>query len=252
MKFAITKSPTPLLSTENFLKVFTHPLPLDSQGLLKAIETIAFEGTPLFLLERKSTWIYQVEMQGYPQIPLFADSRFLRISDFPIKTQGKKLPSPEDIVEKLKSFIGTLYIWGGNWHLGIPELLNFYPPEYSLDEVSQKKWTLEGVDCSGLLYQVTEGFTPRNTGQLVHFGYPVPIENLSPEEIIEHLKPLDLIVWLGHIVIVLDQQTTIESACSKGGVVTADLRERLAEILQEKIPSNHCTAAETFVIRRWI
>lgn len=37
------------------------------------------------------------------------------------------------------------------------------------------------------------------------------IEGKTLEQIIKTLKPLDLIAWAGHVVIVLDQEHTIES-----------------------------------------
>lgn len=252
MKFAITKSETPLLSTEHFSFVFSDPLPLDPQGLLKPIETIAFAHSPLILSRRCSEWIYEVEMPGYPEAPLFADIRFLEPVNKVPKIKEKTLPPSSSLVQKLESLIGNIYIWGGNWHRGIPELLSLYPPSHPLDPLSQKRWTLEGVDCSGLLYQVTEGLTPRNTSQLLHFGHSLQIEGLPLEAIVEQLQPLDLIVWSGHMVIVLDNTTTIESSCSRGGVVTTPLEERLSQILEERTPSNLWQGQSTFVIRRFI
>lgn len=252
MKFAITKSATPLLNTEDFANVFKYPLPLDSKGLLSPVEMVAFAGTILVLLKQCNHWIYQVKMPNYPEIPLYTDSRFLKFLDTLPKKSQKRFLSKEILIEKLKNLVGNIYIWGGNWNLGIPELLEFYPPKFPLDLLSQKRWTLEGIDCSGLLYQVTEGFTPRNTSQIIHFGCGLNIEGMTLELIAEQLEPLDVIVWSGHMVIVLDNSSIIESSCSKGGVIITDLKTRLTEILQEKKPANHWKGQETFTIRRWI
>ncbi len=111
-------------------------------------------------------------------------------------------------------------------------------------------WALKGVDCSGLLYEATDGFTPRNTSDLVHYGSPVSIENKSVGEIQRIVKPLDLIVWKGHVVIVVDSEKTIESR-HLHGVVIAPLKERLEEVLQTRTPKNSWSDGNHFVIRRW-
>ncbi|MES2345826.1 MAG: hypothetical protein V4494_07815 [Chlamydiota bacterium] len=252
MKFAIVKSAAPLLNTQEFSAVFKHPLSLDNQGLLRAVETIALPCTLLTLVKQCSAHIYQVTAPDYSKVPLFTDGRFLTfVKDSPQQIK-KTCPPYEDLLQRLKDLIGVPYIWGGNWDRGIPELLEFYPPEHSLDSISKINWALKGVDCSGLLYQVTDGFTPRNTFELLHFGNPIPIEGLSVEAIAQSLLPLDLIVWRGHIVIVLDTNTSIESACPKGGVVTENLHKRLSEILKTKSAHNTWKDNTSFVIRRFI
>jgi hypothetical protein len=79
-------------------------------------------------------------------------------------------------------------------------------------------------------------------------------------EIAGSLEPLDLIVWNGHVIIVLDRDTVIESRleCEKpgrGGVVTTPLHQRLREILQTRRPMDQWPAAgkqrDIFVVRRW-
>jgi hypothetical protein len=250
MKFAIVKSAAPLLNTHEFNAVFKHPLPLTTEGLLKAVETIATAGTSLALIKKCSEYIYQVQTSDYLKDPLFTDARFLTFTNNEKKAPLKLCPTPNLLLKRLEDLIGTPYVWGGNWSDGIPELLEFYPPPYSLDPFSQKKWTLTGVDCSGLLHQVTEGFTPRNTAQLIHFGNPVLIEGLSVEAIAKQLLPLDLIVWVGHVIIVLNRTTTIESSASKGGVVTSDLHGRLSQLFETKSPQNNWSDTGSFVIRR--
>ncbi|HPE85225.1 MAG TPA: hypothetical protein PLO43_03500, partial [Chlamydiales bacterium] len=83
--------------------------------------------------------------------------------------------------------------------------------------------TFAGVDCSGLLYEASYGLTPRNTSELISFG---------EERSLENLQPLDLLVWKGHVVIVLDPYHTIESRLGKGVVITP-LADRLSEIERE-------------------
>lgn len=120
--------------------------------------------------------------------------------------------------------------------------------------------SLAGVDCSGLLYEATNGWTPRNTSQLVSFGSAVTIAGNSIHQIAAALKPLDLIVWNGHVLIVLDKSSIIESrlACDQpgnGGVIISPLKQRLAEIMKTRRPADIWPAGHSrqalFVVRRW-
>ena len=147
--------------------------------------------------------------------------------------------------------VGLPYIWGGNWSAGVPALLALYPPSDEITETMRAIWSLKGVDCSGLLYEATDGFTPRNTSELVYYGTPVAIENKSISAIQKMVRPLDLIVWKGHVVIVLDAEKTIESR-HKHGVVITPLKERLEEVLQTRTPKDAWVDGNHFVIRRWI
>jgi hypothetical protein len=92
------------------------------------------------------------------------------------------------------------------------------------------------------------------------YGQGVAIAGKSSREISLQLQPLDLIVWNGHVVIVLDQQTAIESRleCGKagnGGVVTTPLVQRIAEIMRTRHPVNEWPTGKKpndfFVVRRW-
>ena len=122
---------------------------------------------------------------------------------------------------------------------------------------------LKGVDCSGLLYEATHGYTPRNTSALITFGKPVSIANLGSAQIINALEPLDILVWEGHVIIVLDRNRAIESRLdydaqqegNQGGVKTRNLRAVLDETLKDRAPVNSYTDAvggeKKFVVRRW-
>ncbi len=103
------------------------------------------------------------------------------------------------------------------------------------------------------MYEATNGYTERNTSKLIYEGEPVLIEGLSAEEIANILKPLDMIVWKGHVIYVYDEITAIQSALSKGGVVKTDLIETLKHLMETRRPVNNYDAAtgERFVVRRW-
>ncbi len=72
-------------------------------------------------------------------------------------------------------------------------------------------------------------------------------------EIASMLQPLDLIAWSGHVIIVLDENTVIEST-PDFGVHKSDLLSRLQSIKKERIPVNDwdSSSGKRFVIRRWI
>ena len=185
MSFAIAKIPTPLLNTPNFTE-----LQKDDQGLLRAVETVCLPGSKFEIL-RDLGDIVQVKTKEYAGDNLFAHKRCLAFVSH-CDERVKQLYMKKEILERLEAMLGSAYIWGGNWHAGVPEMEPFFD--------------LKGVDCSGLLYEATNGFTPRNTSELVNFGH----------EVTGKLEPLDLIVWKGHVLIVFDENTTIESKLSAG------------------------------------
>jgi hypothetical protein len=140
-------------------------------------------------------------------------------------------------------------------------MLTFYPPSCPLsqiDPLTYHNWTMNGFDCSGLLYYATNGATPRNTSDLIQdrFGINLPIQGKTPQEILPLLQELDAIVWKGHVVLVFDKKTAIESRAKKG-VVKSPLEIRLHEIIHDlgKTPANSWDSAENkqacFVIKRW-
>ncbi|MBI3211194.1 MAG: C40 family peptidase, partial [Simkania negevensis] len=191
--------------------------------------------------------------------PLFIDSRFGELLENPPKEASLLLPKGEEVLKQCRAFQGLPYIWGGNYSAGIPEMKAFYPPpeEKSLSSIEEKRWILQGIDCSGLLYEATGGITPRNTKELLFFGKSVFIQGKKGKEILKLLAPLDLIVWKGHVLIVLSDKEWIESRHSKGGVVIISSEERLFEILEKekKIPVDDPAKAKQdsslFVVRRW-
>jgi cell wall-associated NlpC family hydrolase len=159
----------------------------------------------------------------------------------------------------MKAANGMPYVWGGNVRQGVFELLSFYYQGISHGK-DKKRLALAGLDCSGLLYEATNGWTPRNTSALIRFGDGVPVAGISLLQITALLEPLDLIVWNGHVLIVLDKQTIIESRleCGKtgnGGVIISSLQQRLGSIMKTRQPTNEWPTGgkkkDQFVVRRW-
>ena len=267
--YAVAVLPSPMLNTPDFASVFGgrdgKTLRLDNSGLIREVEFVALPGT-VFLIEenlkRGDHSIYRVTTDEYPypvKTGYYIDSRFVKTSDNPPSPRSRRLPAKEEVIESLLAARGSRYIWGGNVRGGVPQLLTFYPPATdSLPATTLEVWQLRGVDCSGLLYEATNGYTPRNTSSLISYGGPVAIRGLDAARIASRLEPLDLIVWSGHVMIVLDPGRVIESRLeAKGGngVVVRPLREALAELIKIRMPLNDYrdTAEDKkgFVVRRW-
>lgn len=223
--------------------------PPDHCGQNRQLEFIALPGTVFTIVDGEPPrhTVLQVTTTAY-QPP--ADTRLYLAADLVSSTVTRPaepsliLPEPEQILQRLRSAAGTPYIWGGNRREGI---------------ILDGNQIFAGLDCSGLLYEATNGVTPRNTADLLGFGWAVPIEGLGIDDLTKRLQPLDLIVWQGHLVIVLDQQTVIESVlrCQGGfsGVVISPLHQRLQQLLRRRVPADSWPEdvpnPQRFVVRRW-
>ena len=267
-EYGVALTATPVLNTPDFRAVFGGTsgmvLKTDRCGQVRELEYIALQGTLFTILKKLpsgSDTIYQVETDEYTahaNTRLYIDSRFLRSGPIAVPPRRAPLPSRETINSALRAAVGNGYVWGGNIPGGVPELSAWFYKGIRSDV--RNRLILAGLDCSGLLYHATEGWTPRNTAQLLLYGQGVDVAGKSVDEISLLLQPLDLIVWNGHVVIVLDQQTAIESRleCGKpgnGGVMMTPLKLRIAEMMRTRHPINAWPNGkiqnDIFVVRRW-
>ena len=260
-RYAIAILNTPVLNTGDFESVFGgrngSSVKVDKSGLIREMEFIAFPNTVFEILEvipKGDYNIYKITTDDYPynSSDLFIDSRFVKTLDTLPEQRELVLPDKKEILEKLNSLDGYGYMWGGNYGDGIEQLLEFYQPASEPDVHTKDLWSLKGVDCSGLIYQATNGSTPRNTSTLINYGEGLDIAGKSASQIAAMLQPLDLIVWSGHVIIVYDENTVIEST-GDAGVHKSDLTSRLKSIMREKTPVNDwdSTSGKRFVVRRW-
>lgn len=267
-EYAVARTPAPVLNDPGFVAVFGgadgRKLKTDSCNQVRELEFIALPGS-VFTVVNKLRYgfgeVFQVETAEYaatPGVRLYVDSRFLRLTDSLPPPRRLVLPSRDEIAAELRGAVGSPYVWGGNVKAGVPELVSWFFNVRS--ESERRKFSLVGLDCSGLLYHATEGWTPRNTSQLLSFGRGVVISGKQAAEIAALLQPLDLIVWNGHVVIVLDRHSAIESRleCRKpgnGGVVITSLPQRIAEIMRTRQPADSWPGENKdrhkFVVRRW-
>jgi hypothetical protein len=259
--YAVAKEPTPVLNSPDFSSVFGGSdgmtVKNDDQGLIREMEFIALPGTVFDLIgefDHGTHKIFKVECKEYEyNTDLYVDSRFVELKKERPKERFISLPSKEEIYKSLDKWVGNRYCWGGNYNDGIKKLIELYKPSGDISDALKEEWMLTGCDCSGLMYEATNGYTPRNTSKLVDYGEAVEIEGLSAEEIAAKLKPFDMMVWKGHVIYVYDEKTSIQSSLSKGGVIKQDLIETIAGLMSSRKPVNdyNSTTKDRFVVRRW-
>ncbi len=272
---------TPVFNTPDLSQVFTYPMRWDPKNLAhgsrlnRAIETGLHRG----VLVKEVAWagkdVVQIETNEYPsKTPIYTHRLFLRPTE---DTTLRKIECPplEEILKKLQNWGRKRidYIWGGTFHNGIHRLAKLYSlptgPKSKHEkedwEMTRKVWLQQGVDCTGLLYELTNGFTPRNSSDLVYFGEPVVgIEGKTDAEIAALLLPGDIIALGGHLFIIegktiVDCRERNDTKGDLGGFIRMDLLERLKDIRNrgrtalDKPPQRDQLFArkDYFVIRRW-
>ncbi len=280
---------TPVFNRPDLDSVYGETIAVDSCGLNRALEYVALPETVFEVIERSVGWngrICKVKTQEYPSTnPLYVDVRFCQ----PVKKAHEVVrvcPTKYAILEKMNDMVrdNLPYVWGGNVSKGVEYMDQFYPLPKSLSTAHKATWLMKGVDCSGMLYEATNGYTPRNTRDLTSFGRALQIQkfydplelrklqegmddtieqekiykaylNGKIRSLIEILEPLDIVVWYGHVFTVLDRETSIESRFGKG-CHTMPLAARLAELMGHggRYPVNDYEKSDkggTFTIRRW-
>ena len=274
--YATTILPTPLywLNKENvdinriMWWEWTTWLLLDSANTIDQLGIVLPKWTPVTLIKEVKNWkftYYEVRTRdfdvGYWESDwYFLDSRLVKKEESKPAEVIHTLPSMSEIYKTLIAAIDSQYIWWGSYYQGIPEMNDLYPTpsDVQLSTGEQQYKILQGTDCSGLLWQATNGYTPRNTRWLLTFWDSVAISWHTVNEITKMVKPLDLIVWAWHVIIILDNEHAIESiwkANFEWGVEIVDLKERLEDIFTRRQPVNEWSESELpdkekFVIRR--
>ncbi len=269
--YAVARVPTPVFSDPAFPRLFGgndgDVLGRDRCGQIRSLEFIAPVGS-LFTVQGavpgSSPPVWRVTTNEYPYPTAkgyFVDPRLLAPASALHPQRARSLPPKEEILRRLRSSVGAPYVWGGNVRNGIPELPLLYHPSSPLPTAMAAAWSLAGVDCSGLLYEASGGITPRNTSALIGYKNALPLAGLAPQKISASLLPLDLIVWNGHVMIVLDNGEVVESrlkcgVSGNGGVVIRPLLQALNQLMKQRNAVNdYPTAPEegkrAFIVRRW-
>lgn len=275
VRYAIAIHPTPLFNTGDIHGVlygtWKGPLLDKDDAQIYELEDIAFTGTAFtvkweFSSGENTFYIVNTKEYPYPTTPwYYVDARFLRLYKYQPLERKIVLPSKKDIIATLTGYVWYGYVWGGNIPGWVPLLKDFYAPSEDIDQLTQDKLILSGFDCSGILYAATNWFTPRNTSKLVKFWTWLAISGLNIDEISSQLKPLDIIGWRGHVMIVIDEENLIESRLDYDPVMTwaqeswvkiRNIKTVLTQIMQERLPVNDYDDVvpewqKKFVIRRW-
>jgi len=214
----------PVYGQKNILSLYTSTPKKNGKGLLEGIEMILYPGSKIEVVEVLENGVCQVRTPHYGvDYPIFVDERYLSKSG----ARDFILPSYEKALEKLRNIPeGTRYIYGANFHLGIPRLLKDFEPKVPLNADETKDWILQGVDCSGLFFEICEGATFRNCSMLHQMGEEIKIDN------IKQLRPLDLILTPSHVAIVESSKVLVESAFRFHGVHRSTLT---LELIQSQI-----------------
>lgn len=249
MKWFKIVTPAPVLNTSDFAAVFGGKsgceIPINEQGHPPSYEFVALPRMYFSLTAEVSEYVIQVQCPEYSSQPYYLDRRFGQIVDCNLAEEPMGQLEAGALLAYMESRLGTAYVWAGNWAEGIPKLLELYKPTKQLDPRTEILWTFRGLDCSGLLFEASSGRTPRNSTLLVHYGKPLETDEL---------RPMDMIVYPGHVLFVRDSETIIESK-SPYGVRIYSLKDRLAEIKQERTYVRHWSKetdpTKSFTIRRF-
>jgi cell wall-associated NlpC family hydrolase len=274
--YAVAKKATPVFNTPDFISLYK----IDSKRSeqleddcyhMKELEFIALPKTVFEVKEiiiKNGVNILSVKTDDYPYPSsggYYIDTRYVKKTSKIPKTRRRESLSKKKIVKRMKSMLGYRYTWGGNYHDGLSMIpSDYFSDDNDVGKTIRNRLTFRGVDCSGLLYEATNAYTPRNTSGLVKFGEPVAIAGKHIEEIISQVKPLDIIVWRGHVMIILDKKNVIESRADyeknipgcQGGVKIRPLKAVLKEVLKDRVAVNNYDntvqpGKKKFVIRRW-
>ncbi len=242
---------------------------LDSSNTIDQLGIVLPVWTPVTLIKKIVNWkftYYEVRTRDFDvwygeNDAYFLDSRFVKLEEHKPDEVIHKLPDMSSIFKTLLAAVDSQYIWWGSYYQWIPEINELYPTpsDVNLSTWEQQYKILQWTDCSWLLWQATNGYTPRTTRTLLTFWDSVAISWMSVNEITKVVKPLDLIVWAGHVIIILSDEYAIESIWKKDfewWVEIVSLKERLEDIFTRRQPVDEWSKSslpekQKFVIRRW-
>lgn len=250
-KYVSAKTYTPVFNIPEiykFLSDLDGDVKTDKKGLLPEVSFIAPPGREFEIID-------EIEQSGYTILKVkpvnsekiyYADSRFLEGAYGEYDNKGKL--TKEEIIRNLKAMEGYPYEYGGAIANGVWKLESMYDIK-GLNE----KWKPKGLDCSGLIYQATNGAIPRSSSEIVKYGEGLDIEGKKLDDIIDMLEPLDIIGYPGHVLIVIDKNSVMESSPKKG-VRILQAETRIKQLMKDRKPVNDVEGEnknKIFVVRRW-
>ena len=228
-RYAVSVSPTVMYNAANIFAPYDVSDGVlesrDEDGLVTQVQAQAVPGTGWEIVGEETVSgmrVYNAKNLEFWQAPdtqYFIDARAVELTDDKPPLRDVLIPGADDLqrklleVHNLNSQDKIHYVWGGNTLEGIPAHKEWYGSGVDLDSLSdrdKKQFLIQGLDCSGLLYHITNGAAPRACYWLKNFGDSVPIQGKSAKSITETLRPLDMILFQGHVALVMDKDSTIE------------------------------------------
>lgn len=274
--YAVTKLPTPLYWQNadyvNINRIMwwtgTTGLKLDSSNTIDELWVVLPPNRPLTLIKKIEKWdftYYEVRTREFDTWlwsdgSRFIDERLITKTEYKSEEHIPQLPSKEQLIKNMLDALGTQYIRWWSRYQWIPEMNELYPtPDgVELSDAEKEYKILKWTDCSWLLRQASDGYTPRNSRWFFNFWEAVSISWNTVDEIIQKVQPLDTIAWAGHVIIILNKNYAIESirkADFQWGPELVDLKTRLEDIFTRRVPVNNWSESPLsdsakFVIRR--
>jgi hypothetical protein len=228
------------LNVPDFHQVFNHRNFLNPRGHPTAYEMVLLPGMTGVALEKKEAGPSRLIKFPFYLKPLYVDENHLGALQDPSQEGYQLQLTPDEMMGRLQGCLGKPYLWGGNFNRPSSIFIPWLDQRFRTIK-EYRAITLDGLDCSGLLYYASGFKTPRNTAELQSYGTP-----LHPKEA---LQPLDLILIRGHVMIVYDSKYLIHATQDKGVLLTR-LDRQLARLNSKKKQVDLVTSCEEFSIRR--
>lgn len=136
--YAVAQLPTPVFNVPDFTRLFGGSdgatLLTDRCGQFRQLEFVALPGAVFDVnaaIPGENATVYRVTTNDYPyptKSGYYIDSRFVKLTESRPSEQQRRLPSRQEVIDRLLKAQGSIYVWGGNVRSGIPQLRDFYPP----------------------------------------------------------------------------------------------------------------------------
>lgn len=192
--------------------IFTE-LDLDSYGQIDPIVGRVFPSELLDVIEIIHSEVLKRDIfrvvgsnpfYHLPDAECYVDSAFFAEDSGSNRERFRPRSKEEVLIELIKiSDMSLPYVWGGTSDVGCKEMLDVYQFEFET-HLELQKVIGQGFDCSGLIYFAHGNpFEPRNTSQMIESGHALDIYGRNKYEILNMIEPLDIIVWKGHVMIVI-------------------------------------------------
>lgn len=158
----------------------------------------------------------------YYRRPLYAVAELLAPAGRAAPGPPPPAPPPAMVIERLLGLEGAPYLYGGSAVEGSPaqrEALlarGLFDPRDAADPELDRIMTSTGLDCSGLFNVATGYAFFGDTRHLYHrFAAGLrevpPRARRDPAAVAEHLRPLDVLLYRGHMIVALGDDRVIQA-----------------------------------------